>query len=69
MSKFCDFGKKIKKKLIDIDQTQNWLIEEVRMDTGKYFDSSYLYKILTGELTTPSIISSISKILEIPAPK
>lgn len=47
MSKFCDFGKKIKKKLIDIDQTQNWLIEEVRMDTGKYFDSSYLYKILT----------------------
>lgn len=64
--RFCDFGKEIKKRLVDIDETQNWLIEEVHKDTGLYFDSSYLYRIMTGKVATPSIVSSISQILEIP---
>ena len=69
MAKLCDFGKEIKKKLVDIDQNQEWLIANVRSDTGLYFDSSYLYRILTGKVVTPSIVTSICKILDIPAPK
>lgn len=63
MAKLCDFGKEIKKKLVDIDKTQNWLIEEVRKDSGLYFDSSYMNKIMTGKLRSPRIIASIHKVL------
>lgn len=66
MTKFCDFGKEIKKRLVDINQTQEWLISEVSQDTGKYFDSGYLHRILRGELTTPGIVASIRKILALP---
>ena len=69
MPKFCDFGKEIKKKLVDIAQSQDWLISKVANDTGKYFDSGYLHRILRGEIATPGIVSSICKILDIPAPK
>lgn len=36
MSKLCNFGKEIKKRLVDIDKNQEWLITEVRADTGLY---------------------------------
>lgn len=52
-----------------MNKKQLWLIEEVKKDTGKYFDRSYLHKIEVGELTTPGIISRIRKILELPTPK
>lgn len=65
MAKLCEFGREIKKRLVDIDQNQTWLIKQVAADTGLYFDSRYLYKILVGKLTTPKIIASIKKILEI----
>ena len=39
MSKLCNFGKEIKKRLVDIDKNQEWLITEVRADTGLYFDT------------------------------
>ena len=42
------FGKDIKRRLVDLDRNQTWLMEEVRKRTGLYFDSSYLYKITTG---------------------
>ena len=64
-TKVCGFGKEVKKKLVDIDQTQEWLIQRVKDDTGLFFDSGYLYKILTGKLATPKIIESISKVLNI----
>lgn len=60
-----DFGKKIKHRLLDIGKNQIWLIEQVKADTGLYFDSSYLYKIQTGKVSTPSITASIRKILDI----
>nr|DAP93897.1 MAG TPA: POU domain, class 6, transcription-DNA complex, Helix-turn-helix (HTH), DNA-binding.51A [Caudoviricetes sp.] len=66
MTKICDFGKEIKKRLVDINQTQEWLISEVSQDTGKYFDSGYLHRILRGELSTPGIVASIRKILDLP---
>lgn len=63
--KYCQYGKEIKKKLVDINRTQNWLIAEVREKTGLFFDSSYLYKILTGQKATPSIVAAINQTLEI----
>ena len=61
MAKVCDFGKEIKKRLVDINQTQEWLITEVSQDTGKYFDGGYLQRILRGEISTPGIVASICK--------
>lgn len=61
----CDFGKEINHALVDINQPKAWLIAEVRRDTGKYFDRSYLHKIQTGSLSTPSIVESIRKILNL----
>lgn len=59
------FGKEIKKRLVDIDKTQAWLIEQVRGVTGLYFDRSYMYKIQTGQLSTPKIVQAICEILDI----
>ena len=50
MAKFSDFGKAVKIRLIELDKTQDWLIEQVKERTGDYFDSSYLYRILAGKL-------------------
>lgn len=65
MANLTDFGKEIKKKLIDMDRTQTWLIEQVREKTGLYFDDSYLYKIQVGKLSTPKIVSAIQEILDL----
>nr|DAX31779.1 MAG TPA: hypothetical protein [Bacteriophage sp.] len=59
------FGKDVKRRLIDLEQDQAWLIGEVRARTGLYFDSSYMYKIQTGQLATPSIVNAICDILAI----
>lgn len=51
MAKFSDFGKAVKCRLVAMDQTQLWLIEQVKERTGCFFDSSYLYRLMVG--TTP----------------
>ena len=63
--KFCQYGKEIKKRLVDIDRSQGWLIDEVKAKTGLFFDSSYLYKIMTGRNATPKIVEAINEIIEI----
>ena len=65
MIKLTEFGKTVKKQLVDMDREQIWLINEVKNKTGLYFDSSYLHKILTGRLSTPSIMQAICDILDI----
>lgn len=62
-SGFTAFGKEIKKRLIDIDHSQAWLIEQVSGLTGLYFDRSYMHKIMTGQLSTPKIVGAIREIL------
>lgn len=69
MAKLCSFGKEIKKRLVDIDKNQNWLIGQVQKDTGRYFDCGYLYKVLVGEAAPADIVASIRRILELGAPK
>lgn len=61
----CDLGKAIKTNLLERNETQEWLIEKVKVDTGLFFDGSYMYKILTGQIATPKIVESISKILDL----
>lgn len=61
----CEFGKQIEIALIQMDKRNDWLIEQVKEDTGKYFDRSYLHKVKTGEIEPPWILQSISKILNI----
>lgn len=65
MAQITPYGKKIKYKLVDLNQKQEWLIQMVKEETGLYFDSSYMYKIQTGQLSTPKIIDAINKILGI----
>lgn len=60
------FGKAIKKKLVDLDKNHSWLIDQVYVQTGLYFDRSYLHKIMTGKLGTPKVIQAIREILDIP---
>lgn len=51
MAKTSDFGKAVKIRLVELEQTQEWLITQVQERTGDYFDSSYLSRILTGKLS------------------
>lgn len=66
MAQLTAFGKDIGKRLIDLERTQGWLIEQVRQMTGLYFDYSYIYKIKTGQLSTPKIVQAIREILDLP---
>lgn len=61
-----EFGKAVKIRLIELDKTQDWLVEQVKAKTGLFFDSSYLWKIMNGVVTTPGMIAAIREILELP---
>ena len=67
MAQATAFGKAIKTRLIDMDKKQSWLIEQVKERTGLDFDDAYLWKITRGKLKTPSIVTAIQEILDIPA--
>lgn len=69
MAALTEFGKKIKRRLIDIDQPDLWLVERVKEKTGLYFDSSYLYKIRTGKLANQKIVTAICEILDLEMPE
>lgn len=66
MAQFTVFGKDVKKKLVDIEQSQEWLMEQITERTGLYCDSGYLYKIMTGKNSTPKIVQAIREILDLP---
>lgn len=60
-----DYGKEIKRKLEDLEKTQDWLVKQVAEETGLYFDTSYLHKVMVGKLATPKVVTAINKILGI----
>ena len=60
-----EFKKIVKKRLIDLEKSQMWLIEQVKEKTGLFFDSGYLAKILNGDRTAPKIRAAICEILSI----
>ena len=61
MTQFTSFGKEVKKKLMDIDRNQNWLIGQVKERTGRYFDDSYLH-----QRSAPKLVRAIRDILDLP---
>lgn len=63
-----DFGKSIKIRLVEMEKTQDWLIEQVKNRTGLFFDSSYLWKIMNGVCATPKVVTAIREILDLPDP-
>jgi hypothetical protein len=60
-----EYGKTVKKKLIDMDKTQAWLIERIKEKTGLYMDSSYMGKIYRGENHPKKVIAAINEVLGI----
>jgi len=49
LARTTDFGKAVKIRLVELGQTQDWLIQQVKARTGDYFDSSYLYRLMAGK--------------------
>ena len=66
MTTHTDFGKAVKKALIDMDKPATWLVAQVREQTGMYFDAPYLSKLLTGKLNSSRLRKVICQILGIP---
>ena len=64
---FTEYSKKVRKKLIDMDRSQDWLVQQVAEKTGMYFDDGYLSKIFTGKRNPPIIIEAINQILGLEA--
>ena len=64
---FTDYGKEVKKKLIELDKSQTWLIEQVKEKTGMFVDCSVLNKVLTDRLNSKPIKTAINEILGIEA--
>ena len=60
------FGKQIKYRLIDLGKTQTWLQKQITEKNGLYMDSSYMYKVLTGQKNSPKVVQAIREILDIP---
>ena len=65
MAQLTVYGKEVKKRLIDIGQSQEWLICKIKEKTGLFCDGGYLYKIFVGERNAPSIVAAINEILEL----
>lgn len=63
MKPTTDYAKRVKKKLIDMDQSQEWLMSQVTERTGLFVDSGYLGKIFTGQRNAPKIVNAINEIL------
>lgn len=58
-----DFGMSVKMRLLEKNKTQKWLIEEVKSKTGKFFDSGYLQRLMTGKASSASMTVAIKEIL------
>lgn len=64
MVQLNDFGVAVKKRLIDLNRNQAWLIEQVRTsEAGKFFDSAYLQKLMTGRATSAPMVEVIRGVL------
>lgn len=64
-AKLTEFGIEVRTRLMRMGQTQTWLEQEVTRRTGLYVDSSYMYRILTGQRAAPKVVCAINEILEI----
>lgn len=58
------FGIAVKTRLLELGQTQEWLIAACRERTGMYVDSSTMYKLLTGQLNSYRLEAAVRDISE-----
>lgn len=65
--KWTPFGLCVKMKLLEQEKTQEWLCNEIRNRYGLFADSSYMYKILTGQRAPQRLVGAICEILQIQA--
>lgn len=65
LSKFSDFGLRVKMQLLQRGKDQKWLEKAVAEKTGLFVDGGYMYKILTGKRKAPKIVAAIREILSI----
>ena len=65
LSKFSDFGLRVKMELLQKGKGQRWLEQAVSEKTGLFVDNGYMYKILTGQRNAPKIVAAICEILNI----
>lgn len=54
-----EYGKAVCRRLVDMDKTKTWLMEEIRGRTGLYMDSSYLCKILNSGKGSQKVMDAI----------
>lgn len=60
------YGILVNVKLMEQCKKQSWLIEKLSGALpGRYFDSSILYRILTGQVNSPKTVAAINEILGI----
>jgi len=66
MTPNTEFGKTVKKALIDRDKSINWLCTQITLNTGMYADRAYLRKIFIGDRKADKMKKVICDILELP---
>lgn len=60
------YGILVNVKLMEQCKKQSWLLEKLNeVLPGRYFDSSILYRILTGQVNSPKTVAAINEILGI----
>ena len=59
-----NFGKTVRKRLIDLDKTQDWLAAQVK-GMGIPCDKTYISKILNGARKGKQVKAAIEKILDL----
>lgn len=67
MAEFTEFGKKVKKALVDMGRNGKWLAQQVSLRSGMYFDDSYLSNLLHGQKRSERFETVIREVLGIPA--
>ena len=65
MAQITEFGKTVKKRLIDLSMSTEALAKAVNEKTGLYCSAKYLSAIFTGKRNAPKIKAAICEILEI----
>lgn len=63
MTGCTEFGRAVKKALVDRGMTGVWLVEQVRLRTGMYFDPPYLSRLLRGQKRSAVFETAIREIL------
>jgi hypothetical protein len=59
-----EYGIAVNVELMKAQKTQTWLIDELKKRyPDKYIDTSILYKVLTGQVSSAFIVDGINSIL------